>query len=203
MSIPIKHVLTLMGTAAICDMKPYKPLITSFKTFDDLSESESGIYILVSGGLGTATVHSDQMQAELREVPGIPEITHASFVVIPGHHRVRITLPGVTDTVITTVALANRVTLLVASTGNGATRLFSSHSRSVTCMTLGLGPAASPGRLWTAARRTLRRACTAQIWRRLPRARRPPAPDPCKPLEGADQRPLARPANCAGHSVRS
>ena len=116
--------LTLMGTAAICDMKPYKPLITSFKTFDDLSESESGIYILVSGGLGTATVHSDQMQAELREVPGIPEITHASFVVIPGHHRVRITLPGVTNTVMTTVALANRVTLLVASTGNGATRLF-------------------------------------------------------------------------------
>jgi hypothetical protein len=116
--------LTLMGTAAICDMKPYRPLIRPFKTFDDLGKGNSGIYILVSGGLGTATVHSDQMQAELGEVPGIPEITHASFVVMPGHHRVRITLPGITDTVMTTVALANRVTLLVVSTGNGATQLF-------------------------------------------------------------------------------
>jgi hypothetical protein len=116
--------LSLLGTAAIGDVPPYKPVVTSFQTFDELPPGGSAVYVLASGGRGTLGITSDPMMAELVDVPDMPAVTHAPLFVTPGLHRLRITIPGVTDTVVGTVAVPNRVTLVVLAAGAGRTQLY-------------------------------------------------------------------------------
>lgn len=112
--------LCLLAAAAIGDVAPYAAAVKPLATFDDLSTTEAGVYVLTPPGTGAMTVQSEPQPVRLTLVENVePACCHAAVRVEPAvAHRVHLQILGA-DMAIATTALPGRVTVIVVQQEEG------------------------------------------------------------------------------------
>lgn len=110
-------VLSLIGTAAICDIAPYADALSGLRTFDDLGPDAAAIYLLTKAEGLSAGVGADPLPTSA--VPGAAGAYHQAWPVEPGPQRLRLSPVKGPEVVVATHALPGRATLVVV-TGDSA-----------------------------------------------------------------------------------
>lgn len=111
-------VLTTLGAAAVCDVAPYTELIAALPTFEDVQPGGAAFFVLDTPA-GGGEVEAGGVRATLDPVADLDPIACAILPASLGPQLITIRHPALGEMLLSTIALANRATMIIIARGNG------------------------------------------------------------------------------------
>jgi len=109
-------ILSILGAAAVCDVAPYTDLIADLPTFGSFRPGTSALFVLATPALdGEISVGGSKVS--LDPVTHLDDIATAVLPVPAGSHLVSIRHRSLGEVLLSTIAFANRATMIVLARG--------------------------------------------------------------------------------------